>query len=47
MEDKHRSSQTRLRDRLPFTPRREPQFRWRGNECRASRDSPTRFSRSP
>ncbi len=32
MEDKHRSSQTRLRDRLPFTPSREPQFRWRGNE---------------
>jgi uncharacterized membrane protein len=26
------TTQTRLRDRLPFPPRREAQFRWRGNE---------------
>ena len=26
------ATQTRLRDRLPFAPRREAQFRWRGNE---------------
>ncbi len=25
-------TQTRLRDRLPMTPRREPEFRWRGTE---------------
>jgi len=25
-------TQTRLRDRLPITPRREPEFRWRGTE---------------
>jgi uncharacterized membrane protein len=32
MDDNPMSSQTRLRDRLPFTPNREAQFRWRGNE---------------
>lgn len=30
--DAEQVSQTRLRDRLPFPPRREPQFRWRGRE---------------
>lgn len=32
MNESSPASQTRLRDRLPFPPRREPQFRWRGNE---------------
>jgi uncharacterized membrane protein len=32
MNDAVQTSQTRLRDRLPFPPRREVQFRWRGNE---------------
>jgi uncharacterized membrane protein len=30
--DAEQVSQTRLRDRLPFPPRRELQFRWRGRE---------------
>lgn len=32
MEAQTGSSQTRLRDRLPFPPRRETNFRWRGTE---------------
>jgi uncharacterized membrane protein len=32
MNDEPIPTQTRLRDRLPFPPRREQQFRWRGNE---------------
>jgi hypothetical protein len=32
MNDRPQTTQTRLRDRLPLAPRREPQFRWRGNE---------------
>jgi uncharacterized membrane protein len=32
MEDQPSSTQTRLRDRLPFPPRREASFRWRGTE---------------
>lgn len=32
MNDQPPASQTRLRDRLPFPPRREEQFRWRGTE---------------
>jgi uncharacterized membrane protein len=32
MNDHAPTTQTRLRDRLPLAPRREAQFRWRGNE---------------
>jgi len=32
MNESVMTTQTRLRDRLPFTPRREPEFRWRGSE---------------
>jgi uncharacterized membrane protein len=32
VEDQPSSTQTRLRDRLPFPPRREASFRWRGTE---------------
>lgn len=32
MNDTVQTTQTRLRDRLPFPPRREEQFRWRGTE---------------
>ncbi len=32
MEADSRVSQTRLRDRLPYPPRNEQQFRWRGTE---------------
>lgn len=32
MNKRTNTTQTRLRDRLPLAPRREAQFRWRGNE---------------